>query len=90
MSSTGRKKRKSVAEASESTHGFPGSDEVEPNAFDDDELEYAEVQVASSPKRMRLDSEEVLEEDETSVQAPPKKGEPEEKPQMSALSPVRP
>ncbi|KWU42267.1 hypothetical protein RHOSPDRAFT_36216 [Rhodotorula sp. JG-1b] len=73
MSSTGRKKRKSVAEASESTHGFPDSDEVEPNAFDDDELEYAEVQVASSPKRMRLDSEEVLEEDETSVQAPPKK-----------------
>lgn len=89
MSSTsGRKKRKSVAEASESAHGFPGSNEVEPIAFDD-ELEYADVQVDSSPKRMRLDSEEVLEEDETPVQAPPKKGEPEEKPQMSALSPAR-
>lgn len=89
MSSTSaRKKRKSVADASESAAaGFPGSDDVEPNAFDD-ELEYADVQVDSSPKRMRLDSEEVLEEDETPVQAPPKKGEPAETPETPALSPA--
>ncbi|GAA5991557.1 hypothetical protein JCM10908_005761 [Rhodotorula pacifica] len=73
-STTSRKKRKSMPDTSQAAApGFVGSDEAEPNGFDDD-LEYVDAEVVSSPKRMRLDSDEAgAEEEEAPAPPPPKK-----------------
>ncbi|GAA5860215.1 hypothetical protein JCM3774_000346 [Rhodotorula dairenensis] len=67
-----RKKRKSAPDYYDAAPASRRSKEPETNEFDD-ELEYADVRVDSSPKRMRVDSEEVHQEDETPAPAPPKK-----------------